>query len=696
MSKRPNKRVLLLGWDAADWNFIHPLLEAGQMPVLQKLLETGVSGKITTLQPIISPILWTSIATGKHADKHDILGFVEPSPDGQGIRPVSSTSRKAKALWNILSQSGRRSVVVNWFASHPAEPIAGTIFSNRFANVVGPENTRLPLDASAVHPPEALELAESFRVHPEEITFSQLLAFFPDAKPEDLSDPRMGMLATILAQCATVQNAATFFAEEEDWDLLAVYSDAIDHAGHCFMEYHPPAMAHVSEKDAALFGGVMTGVYRFHDMLLGRLLDLVGPETTVLLLSDHGFYHDHLRPSVREHTDDPLKKFSEEMNPVAWHRMHGIFAVAGPGIKRDELFHGTSLLDIAPTVLTLLGLPVPGDMDGRPLTGIFTEGVEPERIASYEGPHENDGTHRGVPTEETDPWAARAALEQMAALGYIDLPSGDHPQEAVTQTRGDRLNNLAQVYFSSGRHAQALEILRESLAVKDGPHLRCRLALCQLGLGKNDEAAATMEGVGPEARKSPLVRLILGQIALAQSRIDEALGWLEPLEKEDFPQSYLHTVLGQAYLRRGLFKNAAAAFRRAIGRDEDNADAHDGLGVALRRQGAYEEAVYEHTRAAALHHHRAQTHLNLGIALTLTRQFDWAIRAFLVAVEMAPHSPVPHRCLARIYHTVKNDEESARRHVATALELRRQMRGRNEAEKTAGDAATPVATMSGT
>ena len=61
-----------------------------------------------------------------------------------------------------------------------------------------------------------------------------------------------------------------------------------------YMEYHPPAMAHVSAEDAAIYGNVINSMYRFHDILLGRLLDLVGPDTTVILLSDHGFYHNHL------------------------------------------------------------------------------------------------------------------------------------------------------------------------------------------------------------------------------------------------------------------------------------------------------------------------------------------------------------------------------------------------------------------
>src|SRR3979409_2578218 len=94
MPTRLAKRILLLGWDAADWQIINPLLEQGRLPNLQRLIDSGVSGKIATLQPIISPILWNSIATGKHADKHGILGFVEPDPTGAGVRPVSSTSRR--------------------------------------------------------------------------------------------------------------------------------------------------------------------------------------------------------------------------------------------------------------------------------------------------------------------------------------------------------------------------------------------------------------------------------------------------------------------------------------------------------------------------------------------------------------------------------------------------------------------------
>ena len=74
------RKVLLIGWDAADWKVINPLLDAGKMPNLARLVEQGVIGNLATLQPVLSPMLWTSIATGKRAYKHGIHGFSEPDP----------------------------------------------------------------------------------------------------------------------------------------------------------------------------------------------------------------------------------------------------------------------------------------------------------------------------------------------------------------------------------------------------------------------------------------------------------------------------------------------------------------------------------------------------------------------------------------------------------------------------------------
>ena len=93
-----------------------------------------------------------------------------------------------------------------------------------------------------------------------------------------------------------VHSAATWLLESQPWEFMAVYHSAIDHFGHYFMQYHPPKMEGVPDQDFEIYKDVMTGCYRFHDMMLARMMELAGEDTTVILCSDHGFHSDHLRP----------------------------------------------------------------------------------------------------------------------------------------------------------------------------------------------------------------------------------------------------------------------------------------------------------------------------------------------------------------------------------------------------------------
>ena len=88
------QKVLLIGWDAADWEHITPLLEEDLMPTLDAFINRGVMGNLATLQPILSPMLWNSVATGKFADKHGIHGFIEPDPvnSEHGLTPALRAS----------------------------------------------------------------------------------------------------------------------------------------------------------------------------------------------------------------------------------------------------------------------------------------------------------------------------------------------------------------------------------------------------------------------------------------------------------------------------------------------------------------------------------------------------------------------------------------------------------------------------
>jgi len=179
------KRVLLVGWDAADWKVIHPLIDRGLMPHTARLIENGCMANLATLSPAFSPMLWTSIATGKRPYKHGILGFSEPTPDRTAVRPITNLSRKTKAVWNILNQSGKRCNVVGWWPSHPAEPIDGVMVSNHYYQFTGPREQGWPMRAGLVHPPRLVETLADLRVHPEDVGPAEVLPFIPEGPSID-------------------------------------------------------------------------------------------------------------------------------------------------------------------------------------------------------------------------------------------------------------------------------------------------------------------------------------------------------------------------------------------------------------------------------------------------------------------------------------------------------------------------------
>ena len=479
MLARSNRRkILLIGWDAADWRLINPLLDAGKMPALESLINRGVMGNLATIRPMLSPMLWTSIATGKRAYQHGIHGFAEPTADGSGIQPISNLSRKAKAFWNIFCQNGMQGHVVGWWPSNPAEPIRGAMVSNLFQSAMSDDpSDPWPLPSGVIHPERLTEAIKDLRFHPTELDEKQIRPFIPHADEVDQEiDSRMAVCATMLSECTTVHAAATYLAQNEPWDYMAVYYDAIDHFCHAFMKYHPPRQPHVSERDFRLYSNVVEAAYRYHDMLLATWLSIAGPETTIVLLSDHGFNIGQLRLEAI-----PL----EPAAPAAEHRDLGIFVMAGPGIKRDERIYGATLLDICPTLLTIAGLPVGRDMDGKPLVEAWESAPAVDSIESWENVPGETGQH--PPETKLDPRESQQAIEQLVDLGYIERPDAD-VQTAIQKTVRELNFNLAQSYMDADRHGEAIEILL--LLHEQNPddsRFAMRLALCYRAIDQVDK-----------------------------------------------------------------------------------------------------------------------------------------------------------------------------------------------------------------
>ena len=684
-----DRRLLLAGWDAADWKVINPLLDAGEMPNLARVVENGVMGKLGTLQPVLSPMLWTTIATGKRAPAHGILGFTEVDPTTGGIRPVSSGSRRGKAIWNILSESGLRVNVLNWFASHPAEPISGICVTDAFGRVTRPPDQPWPMLPGTVHPAEfAGELAAQ-RIHPAEIDGEAVELFVPRAREVDQEkDQRLSMVARLIAEASTVQAAATWVMRKQPWDVTAIYFPTIDHFSHGFMRYHAPRQDSVSQEDFDLYHDVVNSGYRLHDLMLGFLLELAGPETTVLLVSDHGFHSDHLRPRVTPQVPT---------GPADQHRNHGVLALMGPGIRRDERIYGASLLDVTPTVLALFGLPAGHDMPGRVLAEAFEIPPPLERIASWDG----DGAAARPDAPGMNPEDARALIEEFVALGYIERPDANRTKAQESCLR-ENLWNLARAHLDAGNQEEALPLLEEIHAqLPERADFALTLAGVQGALGLYDEAEATAGTAIANYRATPAADWVLANILFERGDYVASLERLRAAEAAHPRLPALHDKIGAAYARLRQWDAAERAYRNALALDPDDAEAHLGLAMSHLRQRRFEPAAEAALEALSLEYARPWAHFVLGVALTRLGNRERAIQAFETAIRFAPRFYPAHAWLARIYsrragerywHHFREAGEAARERVLRRDRVERRKReARQRAATRAARRAEPVA-----
>lgn len=649
---------------------IDPLLEAGEMPVLNRLIEEGVMGNLATLQPAISPMLWTSIATGKTADKHGILGFTQRDADTGTPRPFPSVARKTKAIWNILQQAlGWRCHVANWWASHPAEPLDGVTVSNFFFTTrqVGPNIWRVP--QAAIHPQGLEAEFGPLRMGINEIDQEMVLPFIPRAAEIDQKlDNRLEQLAGVLSDCISEQAVATAVLEHEPWQFAAVYSDAIDHFSHAFMKYHPPRQPNIPEQDFEIYKDVMRGVYRFHDMMLGRLIELAGPEATIVLCSDHGFQSGMLRP-----LDNPR----EPAGPTFWHRDFGILVMKGPGIKRDERIYGANLLDIVPTLLTLVGLPVARDMDGKPLLEALENPNPIAPIASWDDVPGRDGQHPPGTKWDISVEEADAIIQQFAALGYVDEPTDDRLRDGET-TELETQYNLAQVHLSAARPEKAVKILEELLARQpwESRYIH-QLANAYIKGGWFRAAEDLLERAYPNenGKPSPAPHIVWQMRAKAALRLgdrERAADLLEHVMQHMLLHPSTWVEAGWLWVELRRLPDAEKCFHRALELDPDSAAAYQGLSTIHLRRKENGLAIDAALEAVQRLHHLPMSHLNLGIALAREGELDAALVAFRRTLGMQPDSIRAHRWLAALHGSKRPDDFLAHAHRNQSIRLSRE------------------------
>ncbi len=387
-------QVRMLMLDGASLDVIISAVAAGRLPNFARVLDQGAAMHLATLRPAQAEPVWSAIATGRYPMHNGVRSAVvyralggtpiDLLPDycfAQALvsfgflteEPLTVTDLTARPIWNILSDRGVSVGVIGWPLTHPAPVVNGFAVSDAFHRL--PE-AELTLDASpALWPGGWLEDALAALQVPAVPDPVSLVTAMGAPQPINDYDVRRDQ-APIVADRVHLQLLNAF--EEIAPRFLAVRFPGIDAVGHRFLRYaDPAAFGDVSEAERQRFGNVLDQYYGFIDTLVGREIDRLGPDDLLLVVSAFGM--EPLTPGKRVLeiiAGNPQISGTHERAPDGFVLAFG--DTVAPGRPNRA-----SVVDLAPTILYFLGLPVGRDMDGFARIDMFTGAFTSDKPVTY-------------------------------------------------------------------------------------------------------------------------------------------------------------------------------------------------------------------------------------------------------------------------------------------------------------------------
>lgn len=558
----PSRRLVIVGVDGGDWMNLRPLIDAGKLPHFAQLVHDGASGPLRSDEPMLSPLLWTTMATGRLPEQHGVLNFTAVDPKTGARVPVSRHDRRVDAFWNMLGDYHHSVDVIGWLATDPAEAINGVMITDKFGYLAYvPEDTGSADDASVYPASRRAEFA-ALVTHADAVPDDAMTRFVHLSHDElqrhrRSTDPNdaVNNLLHLYASTQTYAKIATHLLEQDRPDVLAVYFEWVDAVSHLFMLQSPPKLADVPQADFDRYRDVIEQAYIFQDEVLGGIMRHLDDHTVLMVISDHGFRSGSAR----------LKNRPEIWagNAALWHRMDGIVGFYGAGVKRGAAIEGASIRDVAPTVLALMGLPRAGDMAGRPITSAFDDDVvrsfSAEHVATLDKPRTDTGA-------ATASGASRATMQKLEALGYL---TPDNP---------DALHNLGQRYQQKGEYQKAIENYKKAIAMRPTFYNAYNnLATCYGELKMYPEAIDALEKCIKLKPDDYYAMSNLAVIMMRTGKPDDALRFAK--QAVDTEPAYVngHVTYGAMLAMSKRYDDAEHQFNEALRLDPGNVQARENL-----------------------------------------------------------------------------------------------------------------------
>jgi len=264
------KKVFIIGLDGATFDVITPLIKDGWMPNLKNLIENGASGSLQSTVPPITGPTWLALATGIRPERIGFFDFFYRKDSSYRLRGMSSTIYRGRAVWDYLSQIGKKVGILNYPMLRPPYEINGFMSTGMGASpddeFTFPKGLKKELNKVAGGHYELYIPYHNSRYNDTNLFFKDLNRVF---------DKHVRVTEYLL--------------KEKEWDLFWVVFSETDWLLHSMWQHidknHPLYKGKNSEKYTHIFRKFWGKI----DEAIGYFQSFIGKNTNIIVLSDHGF-----------------------------------------------------------------------------------------------------------------------------------------------------------------------------------------------------------------------------------------------------------------------------------------------------------------------------------------------------------------------------------------------------------------------
>jgi len=381
--------VTVIALDAGSLELVTNATSEGRLPNFGRILDAGAVTNLATLHPTSAEAVWAAIATGKLPQKNGVRSAAEYRlPNRPGDTPIqllpaycfatgllrfgvlkeephNASALRARPLWTILSAAGVSTGVVNFPLTYPAPPISGFVVSDAYLRSGDAPNHRL--DPGMLSPGDIADETAGLLQTADEV---DTLPALDGVEERHKAPARIDQLYERLNQRLTAVHPVQV-------SLMRFQSP--DQIGHYFLRYAVPSrFGDVSDDDRRRYGGLLEAHYALVDEAIGRAITALGPDDLLLVVSGYGMEPLTVSKRLLEQViGDREVSGSHEAAP------DGFLIAYGASVVRAKQLRRASIVDVLPTILYFLGLPVARDMDGYARPDFFVTAFTEERPITF-------------------------------------------------------------------------------------------------------------------------------------------------------------------------------------------------------------------------------------------------------------------------------------------------------------------------